>query len=419
MKQSLKSVLVLVCICAVMSAALAVTNSITAPIISSNQAAAASGALLEVYPGGGSFTLVNIADKGLPASIVEVHKASNGGYVFQLKTNGYAPDMVIMLGVDGDGVITGAKYLSGNETPAIGGVAANTYSESIKGSTLDSIDAVSRPTAKVTIDAYIAAVKDALKAVQVLDGGEADFRTPEEIFQDNLEAALPSAEGAFERVFVMEVLAGVDKIYKAQNDTGYVVVMGEVFVGVDANGQAVGDYAAADGETAVNAITAIQNTGDLIEVDLTQFDNIPKFVKSVSKTASGNYVLVVMGEGYGIYAPYGANKVKIEIQISMTPDGQIINCQTLSHKESQGYGAACEEEKFYSQFDGKTIEDFNDAVRNPVINQGGHKVPNLGAEKDYITDIDAIAGATVTSAGYKEAIMAAFACVEILEGGNE
>ena len=55
---------------------------------------------------------------------------------------------------------------------------------------------------------------------------------------------------------------------------------------------------------------------------------------------------------------------------------------------------------------------------NPVINQGGHKVPNLGAEKDYITDIDAIAGATVTSAGYKEAIMAAFACVEILEGGN-
>ena len=103
----------------------------------------------------------------------------------------------------------------------------------------------------------------------------------------------------------------------------------------------------------------------------------------------------------------------------MTPDGKIINCQTLSHKESQGYGAACEEEKFYSQFDGKTIENFNDAVRVPVIEQGGHSVPNISAEKEYIADIDAIAGATVTSAGYKEAIMAAFACVEILEGGNE
>ena len=419
MKQ-LKSVLVLVCICAVMSTALAVTNYYTAPIIASNMAGKADEALLEVYPGGGLFTPVDISDKNLPATIIEVNAASNGGYVFQLKTNGYAPDMVIMLGVDGNGVITGAKYLSGNETVGLGDVAAQTYSEAIKGSNLDSIDAVAQPTAQKTIQPYLAAVKDALKAIDALSGGEVDFRTPEEIFQDNLEAALPSAEGVFERVFVMEVLTGVDKIYKAQNDTGYVVVMGEVFVGLDANGAVVSDCTAEDGQAAVNALTTIQSTGDLIPVDLTQFDNIPKFIKSVSKTASGNYVLVVMGEGYGIYASYKPNKVKIEIQISMTPDGQIINCQTLSHKESQGYGAACEEEKFYSQFDGKTIEDFNDAVRNPVIGSGSHVTPNIAAEKEYVSDIDAIAGATVTSAGYKEAIMAAFTCVEIIvEGGNQ
>ena len=50
MKQSLKSTVVLVCICAVMAVMLALTNAITAPVIAKNQASAANAALLQVMP---------------------------------------------------------------------------------------------------------------------------------------------------------------------------------------------------------------------------------------------------------------------------------------------------------------------------------------------------------------------------------
>ena len=42
-----------------------------------------------------------------------------------------------------------------------------------------------------------------------------------------------------------------------------------------------------------------------------------------------------------------------------------------------------------------------------------------GVGKDsYIWDIDAIAGATITTNGYLKAIERAFECVTIFEGGN-
>ena len=52
MKKSVQSTLVLVAICAVMAVLLALTNSITAPIIKQNQDAAANEALLVVMPEG-------------------------------------------------------------------------------------------------------------------------------------------------------------------------------------------------------------------------------------------------------------------------------------------------------------------------------------------------------------------------------
>ena len=85
----LKSILTLFIICAVVSVLLAVVNGITAPIITEQQAAAASGALLEVMPDGGSFEKVDISSYSLPGSVTEVNKASNGGYVFQIVFSGY------------------------------------------------------------------------------------------------------------------------------------------------------------------------------------------------------------------------------------------------------------------------------------------------------------------------------------------
>ena len=75
----------------------------------------------------------------------------------------------------------------------------------------------------------------------------------------------------------------------------------------------------------------------------------------------------------------------------MTPDGKIIDTYTISQEESKGIGDACADEKFYGQFDGKTEENY--------------------------TEIDAIGGATITTDGYKKAILRAFEALKILEGG--
>ena len=85
MKKHIISVFTLFLICAIVAVALAVCYEITAPIILERQQAAASGALAEVMPDGGTFEKVDISTYTLPATVKEAHKASNGGYVFQVE----------------------------------------------------------------------------------------------------------------------------------------------------------------------------------------------------------------------------------------------------------------------------------------------------------------------------------------------
>ena len=83
----------------------------------------------------------------------------------------------------------------------------------------------------------------------------------------------------------------------------------------------------------------------------------------------------------------------MQILVSMSADGKIIDCLTVYQNETEGVGSSCENESFYDQFVGKTEENYD--------------------------QIDAIGGATLTTDGYKEAILRAFACVKIFEGGAE
>ena len=77
----------------------------------------------------------------------------------------------------------------------------------------------------------------------------------------------------------------------------------------------------------------------------------------------------------------------------MTAEGKIIDCFTVYQAETDGIGSACADEKFYGQFVGKTQENYG--------------------------DIDGISGATITTRGYKTAILRAFESVAILKGGAE
>ena len=113
MKKSIRSIIVLVSICAVVSILMALTNSVTAPIIAENDAKNANAALLQVLPDGGSFETVDMSAYTLPSTVTAVYRASNGGCVVQLTTSGYSSGMVIMCGINPDGTV----YLNGTELP--------------------------------------------------------------------------------------------------------------------------------------------------------------------------------------------------------------------------------------------------------------------------------------------------------------
>ena len=274
MKKSLKSIAVLVSICAVVAILMSLTNDITAPIIKENENKTANAALSEVMPNGGTFELYDISSLTLPATVTEVYSASNGGYVIKMSTSGYASGMVIMCGVSAEGVVTGAKLVSSQETPSIGGTAAEAFSSAVAGKDLTSIDSVDTVSgATKTTAAYRAAVKDALNAFIVLGGGSVDLRTEEEILLDNLDAALPAGNREFDKHFFVEEVAGIDAMYTAKNNTGYVYVIGEAFIGVNASGEIVSECTADESAAVLNAVAVI-SASETSDVDLTQYTGI-------------------------------------------------------------------------------------------------------------------------------------------------
>lgn len=383
MKKAIKSTVVLVGICAVMAILLAVTNALTAPIIAENQNAAANQALLQVMPNGEGFESVEFDAEKLPKTIKEVFKEKNGGYVFNMETTGYGAGLLIMCGVNADGTVSGVVCLGSSETLGY----EKTFGANFAGKDAAGVDAVDTISgATKTTAAFKGAVKDALNAAIILGGGSVDLRTEEEILNDNLSAALPAGEGKFGKVFITEVIEGIDAVYAAENGKGYVYVIGEQFIAVDENGNT-------DNET-VAAAYAILSASSAEDIDLSAFADLPAKLLSAKKTATGNYILETKGAGYGIkggddYHP--ASNKYIEIRICLTPEGKILDVITTFQEESKGIGDACANEKFYGQFDGKTEGNFK--------------------------EIDAIGGATMTTNGYLEAIEVAFASMKILEGG--
>lgn len=390
MKNSIKNTLTLVLICGAVSAMLAVTNFITDPIIKRNENLRANSALLEIMPDAKDFEEIDLNTFELPATVTQAFKADNGGVVIKLTTNGYSSNMIIMCGVNADGTVSKAVCLSSSETLGY----EKTFGENFSQKTaqqVEEVDTISGATK--TTSAYRSAVKDALNAAIILGGGSVDIRSEEEILNDNLNTALPAAAGEFEKHFFVEKVAGVDAVYIAKNGLGYVCVIGEEFIAVNADGSLAVETAPEIGSTATAAIATI-NATTLTDINISNYSNLPSQLVSAKITASGNYLIEIKGAGYGIvggdeYHP--ASGEYIYIRVSLTADGQVIDCETISQKETDGIGSACAEESFYGQFDGKTEENY--------------------------TEIDAISGATMTTDGYTKAIKRAFETVKILEGG--
>lgn len=391
MSQYIKSMMALTIICAVIAILLSATNALTAPIIEKNESAAANEALKVVMPNGEGFELMDISSYDLPDTVDEVYQETGGGYVVKLTTAGYSTGMVIMCGIDANGVVTGATCLASSETLG----AEKTYGENTVGKTVEDIDTVDTVASVTkTTAAYKNAVKDALNTAVILGGGSVDLRDEAQILQDNLAAALPAAQGEFTPWFMVEDLESVSAVYTADNDSGIVFVMGEIFVAVDASGavSCVEDIDEAT-ESAAKAAAAAVKSSQVSAVDVSGLE-LPSAITKVEKTASGNYVFEIKASGFGINgdAYYNPSGEPIVIRASVTPSGKIIACETVSQKETDGFGSACADPSFYTQFNGKDESNYK--------------------------EIDAISGATITTNGYKTAIGKLFEAINILEGVN-
>lgn len=386
MIKNLKSAIALTVICAVVSVLLAFTNNLTAPIIKKQESAAVNDALVVVLPDGEEFSPVEIGEYELPETITEIYSEKNGGYVFKMITSGYASNFVILCGIDKDGVVKGATCISSGETLGVEKDFGDTLIDK-NNQSIDSVETISGAT-KTTV-AYRDAVKDALNAFTILNGGSVDLRDEAQVLNDNLSAALPEADGKFTPVFIAEEIGDIDSVYAADNNTGFVFVLGESFVATDKDGVVTTETELkSQVETAAKAII----NSKLNEIDITKYADMPTQVAKAYKTASGNYVFELKAAGFGINGDkyYNPSGETIGIKVSATKDGKIISCLTVSQKETDGIGSACADERFYSQFDGKT-------------------------ESDY-SQIDAISGATITTNGYKTAVSKVFTAIKILEG---
>ena len=168
-KDFVMPVLVLFCICLVISAALAVTNAVTAPIIAESEAEAAEAARLEVLPQAGEAGFEALTLEGLPDTVTEVYRAVNGaGYVFMLSAQGYGGEMQLACGIDADCKITACQTLSHSETAGMGSKTADApFRDQFigQGEDLSGVEAISGAT--VSSEAYIGAIQDAFTAFKL------------------------------------------------------------------------------------------------------------------------------------------------------------------------------------------------------------------------------------------------------------
>ncbi|MDR2665393.1 MAG: FMN-binding protein [Oscillospiraceae bacterium] len=169
MKDFVAPVAALTVICLVISGALAVTNSITSPVIAAASRERALVAQKEVLQEADVFEPLDVG--GVPAAVTEAYRAANGaGYVFMLLTSGYGGDISMIIGIDSAGAITAVKTLSHSETEGMGAkITEPDFESQFPGqANLDGVQAISGAT--ISSRAYLAAVGAAFEAYEILNG---------------------------------------------------------------------------------------------------------------------------------------------------------------------------------------------------------------------------------------------------------
>ena len=170
-KEIVKPIVVLTCICLVVTALLAYINMVTQPIIQAAEEKAATEARAEVLPdANGGFSEI---ETQLPEGVTEAYKADNGsGYVFSLVTKGYGGDAKLICGINSNGEINACKTLSHGETSGIGSRVfdnSEPFKDNFVGKTAETYEQVDGITgATISSTAYKKALKSAFEAYEAV-----------------------------------------------------------------------------------------------------------------------------------------------------------------------------------------------------------------------------------------------------------
>lgn len=399
MKEKLKPAIVLTAICVLVATLLSVINLFTAPRIADMANQKALESLEKVLPGGKNFKKMEI-DERYPDTIMEAYSA-DGGFVFRtIGKGGKKGDIVVMIGVDSEGKIAGTEIISEGESAGwkepVYDAVVGTDGKHYTGQTLETLDPFVVSGSSMTSNAFASAIKAALQAYAFASGGSVDIRTPEQILNDNLNAALGTSELKFTKWFATEVITGIDTVYVAADNKGYVFVIGENFIGVNGSGSIATDGVSADDSAKVTEAHAIITASSSTPVTLP--DGVSEDIVEVSVTASGNYIIVAKGDGYGITGDKHVKSGKqLTVKVCINKDGAIISTEVVEEHETPDYGGKLLSSGEYGdRYNGKNAETY-DSVEN-------------------------VAGVTKTCNGYKAAIECAFETYELLtqeEGGND
>ncbi len=421
--------LVLMAICLVATAALALTNMVTAPLIEQAAIDAANAARSVVLPEGDSFTQVT---DYTTENVIEVYKADNdSGYTVTATAKGYNGELHVMTGIKADGSISGVQVMLNNETPGLGSrVSEEEYTSQYPGqSSVDGVDVIAGAT--ISSIAFENCVKTAFEVFAEVTGS-----APSEGLQDNMSAFFPGQE------LIPIQLDGAVEAYRAGGE-GYLVTVEadaygktpmQVRVAVGADGSVVGvelgensetdglgtqvgegDYTALfvgktaadiDGIDVISGATVssqgfkagVQTALELITPELlSQLSGGGDSTAPASTFFPGTSLTLIQldgaveayragGEGYLVTVEADAyGKTPMQVRVAVGADGSVVGVELGENSETDGLGTQVGEGDYTALFVGKTAAD--------------------------IDGIDVISGATVSSQGFKQGVAQALALI--------
>ena len=115
-------VIILVLVCVVTTGLLAVTNSITAPVIEANSDSSANETRAVLLPEADGFSKLDVELlTSSQSEIVNVYESTNGvGCVMTVSTSSFGGTLTLLVGFDADGAITGISISEHSDTPGVG-----------------------------------------------------------------------------------------------------------------------------------------------------------------------------------------------------------------------------------------------------------------------------------------------------------